>query len=277
VIFLSALKGYCLWTGTDPEGKRGKINSRDVSSVQLTVVYDNYLVDPGLQPAWGFACVVSSGDHRLLFDTGGDSAILLRNLRALGIDPSTIDRVAISHLHQDHLGGLEGFLGVKPDVNVYIPGSFPNATRETIQSAGATVKNIRDPEEMAPGVYSTGELGIAIREQSLIIHTLKGLVVMTGCAHPGIVRIVTQAKELFPQQTIYLVMGGFHLSGASKGTLQDIIRSLKELGVQKVAPSHCSGDLCRDIMQRAFAKDFIANGAGGIICIPEEGQMDLLR
>jgi len=269
VISLSALTGYCSRNDTDAEDKiRGAI-SREVPPVQLTVVYDNYQVAPGLQTAWGFACLVSSGDHRLLFDTGGDGAILLRNLRALEIDPGTIDDIVISHIHQDHLGGLESFLRVNPEVTVCIPGSFPNATRETIRSAGATFKNIRDPEEIAPGIYSTGELGTGIREQSLIIHTPKGLVVMTGCAHPGIVQIVTRAKELFPQQTIYLVMGGFHLSGASKGTLQDISRSLKDLGVQRVAPSHCSGDLCREIMKQAFAEDFIANGVGAVITVPE--------
>jgi len=238
--------------------------------VTLTTVYDNYQVNTALRTAWGFGCVIQSGNESVLFDTGGDGGILLKNMRQLQLQPTQISKVVLSHIHGDHVGGLSGFLTENPDITVYIPASFPQSFRGTIRSKGADYTDIQDPEKIAPGMYSTGELGTSIKEQSLIVNTPEGIVVITGCAHPGIVRIVERATNLFPEQNIHLVMGGFHLGGASKQQLQDIILSFRELGVQKVAPSHCSGDLCRQLMSQAFAENFIENGVGGIIMIPEQ-------
>lgn len=252
------------------ENQVSPFTDAETVQVTLTTIYDNYQVNSALSTSWGFGCVVQTGQDTILFDTGGDGAILLQNMRQLQLHPMQISKVVLSHIHGDHVGGLPGFLTENPDVTVYIPVSFPHSLRETIRSAGASYEEIRDPEKIAAGMYSTGELGTSIREQSLIINTPEGIVVMTGCAHPGIVQIVNRAKNLFPEQNIRLVMGGFHLGGASRRQLQEIIASFQELGVQKVAPSHCSGDLCRQLMSQAFAEGFIENGVGGVITIPEK-------
>ena len=107
---------------------------------------------------------------------------------------------------------------------------------------------------------TTGELN-GIKEQSLIIATSKGLIVVTGCAHPGIVNIVKKAKELTGKD-VYLAIGGFHLSGASQRTISSIIEELKALGVKKVAPCHCSGDLARRLFKEKFGEDYLEAGVG---------------
>ncbi len=112
---------------------------------------------------------------------------------------------------------------------------------------------VDSPRRIAPGVRSTGELRGPPKEQSLVLSTEKGLVVITGCAHPGIVRIVRRARDL-EGDDLHLVMGGFHLGGASDEELRNIVESFREMGVEKVSPTHCSGDRCRDSSRRSTGR-----------------------
>jgi len=232
--------------------------------ISITSVYDNYYINPNLTTSWGFGCIIRTSTQSILFDTGGDSSILLSNMEKMGIDPKDIDIVVISHIHGDHVGGLNGFLKRNGDVKVYIPSSFPNSIREKIKSYGAEYQDVKGTIQISNNVYTTGEMGIGIKEQSLIINTKKGLVVITGCAHPGVANIVRKAKELLHEE-VYLVLGGFHLFGASDSKLKNIIKDFRKLGVQKVAPSHCSGDRCRELFKDEYRNDFIEYGVGKII------------
>jgi 7,8-dihydropterin-6-yl-methyl-4-(beta-D-ribofuranosyl)aminobenzene 5'-phosphate synthase len=217
------------------------------AKITLITVYDNYKVNPELKTGWGFSCLIKIGDKNILFDTGADSETLLSNMEKMGIDPKEIDFVFISHLHGDHTGGLSGILKIKPNLKVYKPEDFSG------------------PTQIIDGVWTTGPLGTEIKEQSLIIESKQGLIIITGCAHPGIVNIVKKAKEMFPNENVYLVLGGFHLFGASDLELKTIINDFKKLGVQKVAPCHCSGDKCRELFQEEYRENFIENGVGKII------------
>ena len=118
----------------------------------------------------------------------------------------------LSHIHGDHTGGLTGFLRKNPEVTLYLPNSFPEGFKKEVRSRCASVVEISEPTEICRGVYSTGELGTVLQEQSLVIATDKGVTVITGCAHPGIVRIVETAKEMIVG-SVGLVLGGFHLQG----------------------------------------------------------------
>jgi 7,8-dihydropterin-6-yl-methyl-4-(beta-D-ribofuranosyl)aminobenzene 5'-phosphate synthase len=111
-------------------------------------------------------------------------------------------------------------------------------------------------------MYTTGEMGSSIVEQSLVLDTDKGLVIITGCAHPGIINIVGRTQEILPDREIYLCMGGFHLSGSSPSELSSIIQGFREMGVHKVAPSHCSGDKCRELFEEDYQEDYIHSGVG---------------
>ncbi|RLC38052.1 MAG: MBL fold metallo-hydrolase [Candidatus Nealsonbacteria bacterium] len=215
----------------------------------IITLYDNYQTDPRLKTGWGFSCLIKMNGKRILFDTGADSETLLSNMGKMEINPKEIDFVFISHLHGDHTGGLSGLLAIKPDLKVYKPESF---------SA---------PEKIIDGVWTTGPLGTWIKEQSLVINSEKGLIIITGCAHPGVVNIIEKAKEMFPEKRVFLVLGGFHLSEASDPELKSIISDFKKLGVQKVAPCHCSGDRCRELFKEEYKENFIENGVGQIIKI----------
>jgi len=236
---------------------------------QIITIYDNYQVNPELETGWGFSCLVrqsseSEGGFSILFDTGADSPTLLSNMEKLGIKPDEIDIVVLSHIHGDHIGGLTGFLGKNKNVKIYIPASFPDSIREGIESHEAEYQDVKESVQISETVFSTGELGTWVKEQSLIIDTEKGIIVITGCAHPGIVNIVERAKELL-QKEVYLVLGGFHLSGASDPELKSIINNFRKIGVQKVAPCHCSGDRCRQLFGEGYKENFIENGVGKII------------
>jgi len=233
----------------------------------ITILYDNNEYDERLETAWGFSCLLEGADKRhplektILFDTGGDSALLLRNMRALGFDPQDVDVVVISHVHGDHSGGLSGFLEENHNVTVYLPQSFPQNLKDATRDAGAELVEVHEPLEICEHVRSTGELGDWIKEQSLVIETTRGLAVITGCAHPGVVNIVRRAKELTGGE-VYLVLGGFHLGGTSEAKIADIVEDFRQLGVQKVAPCHCSGDVARRLFGEAYGEDFIPAGVG---------------
>lgn len=235
--------------------------------VSIIDVYDNYQVNPNLTTSWGFGCVIRTPTKDILFDTGGNSSILLSNMEKMKIYPQEIDIVVISHIHGDHVGGLDGFLERNGNVKVYIPASFPNSWREKIKSHGAEYQDVKGSVQISSNIWTTGEMGTWIKEQSLVLNTEEGLVVITGCAHPGIVNIAKQAKQILPDKNIYLVMGGFHLSGASDSELTSIIRGFRDLGVQRVASSHCSGDRCRELFEEEYKGDYIESGAGKTITL----------
>jgi 7,8-dihydropterin-6-yl-methyl-4-(beta-D-ribofuranosyl)aminobenzene 5'-phosphate synthase len=114
-------------------------------------------------------------------------------------------------------------------------------------------------------------MGVQIKEQSLIINTQKGLVIVTGCSHQGIVNILKRAKEIM-DKPIYLVFGGFHLGGTSDKTLQKIIQSFKELGVEKCGATHCTGDKAIGMFKEAFGEDYMPIGTGKVFEIPDENE-----
>ncbi len=263
--------------GPSPAGQAGglpvplpeRVPTRRGRKVQLTVVYDNNPYDPRLRPAWGFSCLVQVGGRAILFDTGGDGALLLSNLDALNLDPRKIGMVVLSHVHGDHAGGLPALLALGLRPTVYLPRSFPQSFKAEV-GARTQVWEVAGPAEVLPGVYTTGELGDGLQEQALAVDTPSGLVVITGCAHPGVVRLVRAAVE-FTGQPPYLVMGGFHLGGASRRTVEGIIAEFQRMGVRKVAPCHCTGEQATRTFAEAFGEGFIACGVGLRLTLGEAG------
>ena len=235
--------------------------------ITIAVTYDNNPYDDRLRTAWGFSCLLRLPEKTILFDTGGDSSILLDNMDQLQIDPKEIDIVVLSHIHGDHVGGLGGILNQNSDVTVYLPASFPQSLKEDVKLYGAEVKEIHEPRELFDGVYTTGELNGGIKEQSLIVKTDEGLVIITGCAHPGVVNVVQKAREIAGDR-VYLLLGGFHLGGASASKIESIIDSFEQLGVERVAPCHCSGDSARRLLREHYGEGYIECGVGRRVTLP---------
>ena len=227
----------------------------------MRIVYDNYPFDQRLKPAWGFACVITGTEKTILFDTGGDGDILLSNMRACGIEPARIDAVVLSHMHADHTGGLNAFLEANNDVTVYLPEVFAEGLKRRVRKAGATLVETNEPCNVCHTAWTTGVLSSGIPEQGLYLKGREGLVVVTGCAHPGIVRMV-EAATAHAGEKPSAVLGGFHLKGASRFEIAAVIEGLRELGVRRAAPSHCSGDETRRMMKQAFGEDYLPSGVG---------------
>ena len=234
----------------------------------ITVIYDNYAFKQGLKTAWGFSCLVRGEKKTILFDTGGDGRLLLSNMRGLEIDPHEVDMIVLSHIHGDHVGGLSSFLQHHHGVTVFVPSSFPDDFKKGVRHFGARLQEVEGFIELCPGVYSTGEMGHSIKEQALILEAPQGLIVITGCAHPGIVAILESVKKGF-QGAILLVMGGFHLTNKSVREIQEVITSFRRLGVRYVGPGHCSGDRARILFQEAYGNAFVPLGVGMEIRIDE--------
>jgi len=251
-----------------PEAPSSKPTGETGAKLRLTIVYDNNEYDPRLETRWGFSCLVEGLEKTILFDTGADSATLFSNMKKLKIDPAEIDAIVLSHIHGDHVGGLSGFLEENSDVIVYLPGSFPSTFKDSVRSFRAEVEEVSEAKELFTGVYTTGELGNGIKEQSLIVTCSQGLVLITGCAHPGVVNIVRKARDMLAEKPVYLVIGGFHLSGAATPQIESVIEGFRQLGVRKVAPCHCSGDETRKLFREEYGEDYIDSGAGKIITLP---------
>jgi 7,8-dihydropterin-6-yl-methyl-4-(beta-D-ribofuranosyl)aminobenzene 5'-phosphate synthase len=234
------------------------------SQGRLTILYDNNAYDYRLKSSWGFSCLIELGGKTILFDTGGDGEILLNNMRVLNKDPKTIDMIVLSHIHGDHTGGLWNLLREKPTLKVYIPGSFPEEFEQRVKTYGTGVVRVDAPLEIGRGIHTTGEMGHGIKEQSLLIHTSQGMILITGCAHPGIVNILEKAKTI-ARKNIDMVIGGWHLSSAGEREINGIIEAFLRMGVQKVAPCHCTGDRALAMFKNAYGENFIKAGAGSII------------
>ena len=237
------------------------------NGLRISVVFNNVPFAPGLETAWGFAAVVQGLEQTLLFDTGGDGALLLGNMKRMGIAPEVIDRVFLSHFHGDHTRGLDRFLGRNPGVIVYMPASFPRQFQRSTADAGARVITVSAPTKLFDRAYSTGPMGRSTVEQALVLDTPKGLVIMTGCAHPGIVELVRAAKRQRGKE-VRVLIGGFHLLRQPETRIRAIINDLKALGVAQVAPSHCTGDRTIALFRDAWGKDFLDGGCGAVIDLP---------
>jgi len=244
------------------------VSAVDINELNITVVYDNNPFKEGLETAWGFACLIAGPEKTILFDTGGDGLILLDNMGKLAIEPNKIDIVVLSHIHGDHTRGLGSFLEKNSDVTVYLPESFPKGFKDKVQSSGAKTFEVKQSVKICENVYSGGELGRLIKEQSLFIRTTAGLVVLTGCAHPGIVKIVNTAEDLL-NDDILLVMGGFHLEWATKGKIEKIISAFRKAKVRYAGPCHCSGERARGLFEEHFGKNYINIGVGKVISLAD--------
>lgn len=258
-----------------------------IYDTSITVICDNNPYKQGLQTDWGFSCLITGVEKTILFDTG-PAAFSVGNMGKLAAEPRAIDTVVLSHIHGDHTGGLNSFLQKNSDVTVYLPESFPQKFKDNVKGHGAKIVDVKQPLKICEDVYSTGQVGGWIKEQSLIIRTSKGLVIITGCAHPGIMKIVDAAKNLMksglqqgcpdeddillpapvvPAQVTQaqVVMGGFHLEWMTKGKIEKIISSFKQMGVQKVGPGHCTGEKARALFEKHFGGNYINVGAGKTI------------
>ena len=227
--------------------------------MKLIIVYDNKSLRKDLIADWGFSCLISYRNKNILFDTGANEEILRKNLMNLNLEKIYFDFVVFSHFHYDHVGGLNAI--IQKARKFFVLDSFPKNFKQKLKER-EEVKNVLKIDESLTLV----KLPNFIDEQFLIVRTQKGLIVITGCAHPGILKILKTARKF---GKIYLTIGGFHLFQKSENEIKEIARRMKKLS-EKVAPAHCSGDLAKEIFYQFFNDDLIKVGVGKIIEIEED-------
>jgi len=232
--------------------------------LKITVVYDNRVVDARCKSEWGFSCLLETPGKMILFDTGGDGGILFENMRQLGIDSDRIAVVVLSHDHWDHTGGLRWLLNRNKRITVHVLPSFSSEIKEVVKEAGVDLVEAPGPTSLSDRVVTTGKLGTGIEEQSLVARTSKGLVIITGCAHPGIENIIEHVRKTAGDD-ISMAFGGFHLRDASEIELMSIIAAFRKYGIRKAGPCHCSGELCRKLFREEYRGDYLDIGAGMVI------------
>jgi len=236
----------------------------DGAVLKFTVLYDNYVHREGTKADWGFSCLVEGAEKTILFDTGTRPEVLSHNVETLGVDLRKVDLVVLSHAHEDHTGGLPAVLARNSRVEVLFPVSFGADFAARVAKAGAVTRTVDKPVEICRNVFLTGEMGDRIKEMSLVLDTPGGLVVVTGCSHPGIVDILKRAKEI-RNKPIRLVFGGFHLGNTPDAEVQTIIAAFQELGVERCGATHCTGDRPIALFKTAFGDRYQPVGTGQVI------------
>ena len=232
--------------------------------MRIKVLFDKYALNNNLRTGWGVSFLV---DEKILFDTGENGGWLLENMRALEIDINKIEAVVISHDHWDHWGGLWDLLRQREGMRVYICPHFSREFKDKAGKLGAYLIEAEKVTEIIQNVFSTGEIpgayhGRYMGEQAAVLKTENGLTVITGCAHPGILKMAEQAKAKFAGEPVYLVLGGFHLMESDKRAIEIIAEDFKKIGVIKAGPTHCSGEAAEDIFKRYYEGNFITVKAG---------------
>lgn len=248
-------------------GLAGQPASADGTGLTLTIIYDNYPADPACATDWGFSCLIEGLGKTILFDAGTREDLFLKNAEALKVDFGRIDFAVLSHFHGDHFGGLEAALRNRPGLTFYVPIDKTRPAvlvSEKLEKAGGKVVPVDQGLKLGQNIMLTGTLGDAIKEQSLVLDTSRGLIVIAGCAHPGIVKIVEKAREL-TGRPIEAVLGGFHLMQTDDAAVGRIIARFKELGVARVGASHCTGDRAIALFREAYKDRFIELGAGRVL------------
>ena len=243
---------------------------KEVTSVKIKTIEDNDVWTKGFSSTWGISLHVETfkenEKHTVLMDTSGSFETFDKNVSKLDIDLTAVEAVFISHWHGDHMGALNQVLPlIKHSIPVYVPNADSSGMRE-IKNANGNPVVCSEPTEFLDGLMSTGEMSKGISEHSLIINVEdKGLVVLTGCSHPGIINILKRAREVSGVDKVYAVMGGFHISGTNVGV--KVGKFLKELNVEIVSPCHCTNQDARNGIAKIVREEHVKIGSGKIITI----------
>jgi len=271
---------------------------------RITILYDSFGKNPALTMDWGFAALVEYAGKRILFDTGGNPDILARNAATKNVDLTRLDFVVMSHRHGDHMGGLTYVLKVNPNVKIYAPkersgvygddqpsstwyrkdaslpaeqryyrGAPPEILHMGAAWPGAHFQLIDKNIEIAPGMYLIALVSdkpgtLELKELSLAIKSPQGLILIVGCSHPGVERIVHEAASI--DSHLYILFGGLHQVQATDSEVDRIAAVLHDqYKLERVAPGHCTGEPEFAALKRAFGDHYVYAGVGSVVDLPE--------
>ncbi|MEA2015826.1 MAG: MBL fold metallo-hydrolase [Actinomycetota bacterium] len=227
--------------------------------MKIQVLYDKEAVRKGLHSGWGVSFLIND---EILFDTGENGGRLLDNMKKLNVDIGKISSVVLSHDHWDHTGGLWHLLKRREGLKIYSCPCFSPEFKKRVKKLKGRIIESDGIKEIKKNIFVTGEIageykGSYMGEQSLVMKTGRGLIIATGCSHPGIIKIIKQVIMDFPGMKIYLVFGGFHLLHKSEEEIRPIAEEFKELGIEKAGPTHCTGDQAQMIFREVYKDNYV--------------------
>lgn len=277
------------------------------SAARITIVVDNRAAE-GLLREHGFSVWVEVAGRRLLFDTGQGGA-LLGNAEKLGIELHTVDDLVLSHGHYDHSGGVPVVIARASTAEVYAHPSATGprySLRDGVAKSIAMPVDARSAlETHAIGVHwtsralrLTASVGITgpiprltdyedtggpfyvdiggtrrdpiVDDLALWTRTDRGLVVVVGCSHAGLVNTLRHALKLSGEPRLHAVLGGFHLSEASEVRLARTMAALADLDPDLIVPCHCTGDAAVERLRQTFGARIVRGAAGAVFRLGRE-------
>lgn len=274
----------------------GQTNNR------VTILYDAFGKSPAMTKAWGYSALVEYGGKRILFDTGGNAEIFEHNVKALGVDLTKLDCVVLSHRHNDHIIGLNYLLRINPTVKIYAPAepwgpfgwSVPNSFYRKDESLPANMRyfdgnpptelsasapwpqanfvRVDSTTEIAPGIFlvpTTSQVSgtLELREISMAIRGPQGLIIVDGCSHAGVEKILEAATKIDPH--VRVLFGGLHLVWAPDADIQRVSAALHDQWkLDYIAVGHCTGEPTFAALQKAFGDRYLYAGVGTTVEIP---------
>lgn len=269
-------------------------------AVRITTLTEN-TAQLGFLGEWGLSILVETEKSKVLLDTGLNISAAY-NADLMGIDFSTIDAIVLSHAHVDHTGGLRSVLMrarkrvriiAHPDIWTpkYVAygemrryAGIPYAM-EDLESLGASFNLTKKPFKISDDIITTGEIEMTTDYETIddrlyrkkgnkmmpdpladdlaiVVRTTNGLVLITGCAHRGVINTVRQVQKVMGGEYIHTIIGGTHLMLASLERIEKTANELKELGLQRLGVSHCTGFNASAALAREFGDVFFFNNAG---------------
>ncbi len=228
---------------------------------ELVIVVDNFPGDPELKRDWGFSAYLRS-KSTLLFDLGNREDVFVYNVEKLNIDLSKVDCVVISHSDFDHVGGLDYFLSRNRRARFVVPKGFDERMVDRMVSSGHDVVVSDGLSLVCDNFLVTGPIEPSPKpEQSLFFRTSRGYWIVSGCSHPGVVNVIDFVRKNV-EGDIDLYLGGFHLFRTFDEELEEVVRKVRETGIRRVAPCHCSGHEARELFEEEFGENFVRVGVG---------------
>ncbi|HQL41389.1 MAG TPA: MBL fold metallo-hydrolase, partial [Candidatus Omnitrophota bacterium] len=233
------------------------------SKMKITLLAQGSTLQQRAKGHWGIAFLIG---QEILFDAFGDAHALEQAIQSKKVDLSCLKHIVISHDHWDHTNGLWSILPRCPQASVYVCRRVSSRLKESIRSFRVKLVEVQKPVRIVRGVHTAGQIKGLIKdqiiyEQSLVISSLQGLTLLTGCSHPGILSVVNHVHEHFHKMPCR-VIGGLHLKDTPAQEIKNIAHQLKKDGVKTIIPLHCTGKQAVRIFKRVFKKECCAWPAG---------------